>query len=364
VEKSFLIRETEVFPLQAPLLQPFRTALGGHDTLDNLAFVLTLSDGTRGFGEAAIATHITGETLASTRRHLVAAGPRLRGQDARDYLSLSGMLHERWGDNPAMIAAVETALFDALTRRHGVPLWQWFGPRPRRLRSDITVVIASLEETRETTARFYRQGFRRFKVKVGRDFEADVRRVEAVRTAAPRGIIYLDANQGFSAEQSLQFLRVLKRLKIRPALLEQPVPRADFDGLKKVSRSTDIPVCADESARSIPDVTRIIRERAASVISVKLMKSGVVRSVEIARLARAHGLALMVSGMMESGLAMTAAAHMAAGLGCFSYIDLDTAFFVRGEVERQGYLSSGGVYDLTQVRRGIGIRPRGFEKTV
>lgn len=351
------IKSARVLPLQAPLIQPFRTALGSHGTLDNLLFILTLADGTKGYGEAAVATHITGETLGATRRNLQSAGHWLIDKDVRDVWHISATLHERWGNNPAMIAAVEMALFDALTRQFGCPLWKLFGSRCRRLQTDITIVIADLTETQNALQRFYRQGFRQFKVKIGRNFDLDVARVAAVRKLAPKAVIYLDANQGFSAVTMLKFLKALKRLKIRPALLEQPVPRADLDGLKKISRSTDIPVCADESVRSLSDATAIIRAKAAKVISVKLMKSGLVEAWRIARAAKAAGLKLMISGMMESPLAMTAAAHLAAGSGYFSYIDLDTPFFIRGNVGGHRYLSAKGVYDLSAIRKGIGVIP-------
>ena len=355
--KAWHIQKIQVLPLQALLIQPFRTALGSHDTLDNLLFVLTLADGTKGYGEAAVATHITGEKLSVTRRNLQTAGHWLVGQDVRDALPISRALHERWDNNPAMIAAVEMALFDALTRQFGCPLWRLFGPRCRKLRTDITIVIADLAQTQDAVRRFYRKGFRQFKVKIGRDFDLDVARVAAVRKLAPKAVIYLDANQGFSVATMLKFLKVLQRLKIRPALLEQPVPRADLEGLKKISRSAGIPVCADESARSLKDVVAVIRAKAASVISVKLMKSGLVEAAAIARVAQAAGLKLMISGMMESPLAMTASAHLAAGLGYFSYIDLDTPFFIRGNAAGHQYLSSRGVYDLSSVRKGVGIIP-------
>lgn len=356
--QPWFIQATQVLPLQAPLTQPFRTALGSHDTLDNLLFVLTLADGTKGYGEAAVATHITGETLAATRGSLRAAGKWLAGKDARDYEKISASLHERLPSNPAAIAAVETAVFDALTRRRRIPLWRAFGPRCRRLQTDITIVIADLAETEEAAGRFYRQGFRKFKVKIGRDPDMDIRRVMAVRRIAPKSDIYLDANQGFSVAETLRFLRELKRRGIRPALLEQPVPRGDLDGLKKISRSTDIPVCADESARNREETVALLRARAVSVISIKLMKCGLLEAAATAKAAAAMGAKLMISGMMESALAMTAAAHLAAGTGYFSYIDLDTPFFIRGKAARPPCLSDKGVYDLRKIQKGIGVIPK------
>ena len=61
------------------------------------------------------------------------------------------------------------------------------------------------------------------------------------------------------------------------------------------------------------------------------MKTGLLHALEISRLTHAAGLKLMIGGMMESNLSMTASAHLAAGLGYFDFIDLDTPFFIKGE---------------------------------
>jgi hypothetical protein len=52
---------------------------------------------------------------------------------------------------------------------------------------------------------------------------------------------------------------------------------------------------------------------------------------------------------------MTASAHLAAGMGGFDYIDLDTPFFIKGGAHRNPYLSKSGKYDLRQVKAGIGV---------
>ena len=88
------------------------------------------------------------------------------------------------------------------------------------------------------------------------------------------------------------------------------------------------------------------------------MKTGFVHALEISRLAHAAGVKLMIGGMMESNLSMTASAHLAAGLGYFDFVDLDTPFFIKGEADRNPFLSSDGVYDLSTVESGIGIIPQ------
>lgn len=239
------ITEARVTPLRAPLLQPFRTARGQHDSLDNLLLSVRLADGTRGYGEAAPAPHITGETAAAVSSRLNTAARELAGRDAADYMEISAAFCRRWPHHMSVLAAVEMALLDALTRQMRVPLWRLFGARPRKLVSDITVVIAGLEETTTAARAFFRQGFRAFKIKIGRDEDLDFERVLAVRRAAPQSALYLDANQGYSAEQTLRFLRRLKHAGVRIDLLEQPVPREDREGLKRVTRRAGVPVCTD-----------------------------------------------------------------------------------------------------------------------
>jgi L-alanine-DL-glutamate epimerase-like enolase superfamily enzyme len=96
---------------------------------------------------------------------------------------------------------------------------------------------------------------------------------------------------------------------------------------------------------------------AVSAINVKFTKSGIREGGEIARLATAHGIPLMLGAMMESALSITAAAHFAAGLGCFDFIDLDTTFFIRGELARSPYLDESGRFDLHRAGPGIGVEP-------
>ena len=355
MNKRSCVVKTSVKLFQAPLYQPFRVASGQHDYLENILFTLELKDGTKGCGEAAVATHITGETIDQTLKNLKVIALWLKGKSIEDYLSISSQLHERLPHNKSALASVEMAIMDALTRYLGIPLWRLWASKPKRLRTDITIVIADLKETEARAREFKTRGFRAFKIKIGRDMDMDFKRVEAVCRIAPKSQIILDANQGYSACQTLQFLKRLSKSAIVPDLIEQPVPKADWEGLKQVTRQTKVCVCADESASSLSDAIRIIKEKAAGAINVKLMKIGLVHALEISRLAHAAGVKLMIGGMMESNLAMTASAHLAAGLGYFDFIDLDTPFFIKGESARNPFLSAQGVYDLSKVKAGIGI---------
>src|SRR5512138_2674701 len=77
---SFVIDAAESSIFRAPLDTPFRIASGQHNELANVFLWLRSSDGIYGYGEAAVATHITGETLEATLANLQAAAATLRGR--------------------------------------------------------------------------------------------------------------------------------------------------------------------------------------------------------------------------------------------------------------------------------------------
>ncbi|MCX5681828.1 MAG: dipeptide epimerase [Candidatus Omnitrophica bacterium] len=355
--KKFCILKVAVCDLKAPLIYPFRIASGTHDALENVLLSIECENGIKGFGEAAVATHITGETVAETRRNLQRAASYITGKDIADYSSISAFAAKRLQGNKSALAAVEMALLDAYTRSRALPLWKFFGKRLNRIVTDITIVISQLPETQNAAKKFYRQGFRTFKVKIGRDFDCDIKRVAAIVKIAPRAKIILDANQAFSAKQALAFLAELKKVKIYPILIEQPVAKADWEGLQKITRESPVKVCADESVGSLKDALFAIEHKAVDVINIKFMKTGIFEAQKIAKLAVKHNIELMLGAMMESPLSSLAAAHFAGGSGYFKYIDLDTPFFIKGDVFKKAYLEPNGIYRLKKVKQGIGFIP-------
>jgi len=340
------------------LVRPFRIATGQHDELENVFLVVKLESGVKGFGEAAVARHITGETIEQTVKNLGAVAYGLKGCDISDPFAMCRALKPVLDGNHAALAALEMAVLDAFTRSLRIPLWRLFGDRPARLATDITIVIGSVAEAEAGAEDYYGRGFRAFKIKVGRDADLDLKRVLAVAKRAPHSALILDANQGFTAETMLGFLKTLRARGVTPVLLEQPVPKADLDGLRKLTRLAGVPVCADESAGSFQDVARLLKDNVVNAVNVKFMKSGILEGAEIARLARAKGARLMIGAMMESALSITAAAHCAAGMGCFDFIDLDTTFFLKGPLSCAPYLDAQGRFDFSGARAGIGVAVR------
>lgn len=360
---SFVIAEAETSIIRAPLNTPFRIASGQHDELANVFLRLRSSDGICGYGEAAVATHITGETIEATLANLQAAAMKLRGRRIETPEEVCREFGPAFAGNHAGLAALEMALLDLSARTQEIPFYRLFAPAAASapllsFATDITIVIGSLDEARAATEQFAARGFKTFKIKIGRDEELDLRRILAVREIAPDSALILDANMGFTAERMLLFMKRLDASGIRPVLLEQPVPKHDWQGLAAITAAlagSGTLVCADESVGSLADARRAIDTGAVSAINIKFMKSGILEGAEIARLASAHGLPLMLGAMMESALAITASSHFAAGLGCFDFLDIDTTFFLKGPLATSPYLDDSGRFNLQHAGHGIGV---------
>jgi len=243
--KKIMIRKAAARIWRAKLTRPFSTAKGQHDLLENVLFSIELSNGACGFGEAAVATHITGETVQETLKNLKDAARAIAGLDFSESRKIMEEFKGKFAENKCALAALEMGLWDAAAREKKIPLWRIFGSRPRVLTTDMTVVLGDVAEAETATREILGRGIRSFKVKIGGDFDRDLKRVAAVVRIAGKCPVYLDANQGFTAAQTLKFLKELAWLKIKPALVEQPVPKEDWEGLAKVTCESKTLVCAD-----------------------------------------------------------------------------------------------------------------------
>ena len=146
----------------------------------------------------------------------------------------------------------------------------------------------------------------------------------------------------------------------RVALFEQPMPAQDHDGLREVARQSRVRVAADESAASADDVLALAHTGAVQVVNIKLMKSGIAQALCMAEIARTHGLGLMIGGMVETALAITMSASVAAAAGDYEFIDLDTPAWMVDAPIACGYDAKGPRMDLSPVEAGHGARPLGF----
>ena len=351
------IKQVHAEALDVALTTPFGIASGTQASARNVLVTITLEDGSTGLGEAAPFPAVSGETQEQTLATLENLRAVIVGQDARRWRRVASQLTEAAPGAAAARCAVETALLDALCRRVGLSLWSFFGGAEAALVGTVALVTGTVEEARIAAARAAQDGFATLKIKIGAGrIDEDVARLDAILEAAPRAKLILDANAALSADEAVGLLGALGPRRARIALFEQPTPAGDLDALRRVREQGRVPVAADESAKNARAVGVLAREHAADVINIKLMKSGVAEALDMVGAARAAGLGLMVGGMVETELCMTASACFAGGLGGFSFVDLDTPLFMAERPLAGGFEQQGPRLTVDQNQAGHGVR--------
>ncbi|KAF9595013.1 hypothetical protein IFM89_036031 [Coptis chinensis] len=342
--------------LNVPLIAPFTIATSRLDKVENVAIRVELSNGSVGWGEASILPFVTAEDQSTA---LAKAGQACEFLRKSRPATLSSVLNEIGGilhghKFASVRAGVEMALIDAVANSIGTPLWRLFGGATNTITTDITIPIVCPEEAAELASKYRKKGFSTLKLKVGKNLNADIDVLKAIREVHPDCSFILDANEGYSANEAIEVLEKLHEMGVTPVLFEQPVHRDDWEGLGHVTHVAKgkygISVAADESCRGLVDVQKIIDGKLADVVNIKLAKVGVLGALEIIDVARQSGLNLMIGGMVETRLAMGFAGHLAAGLGCFRFIDLDTPLLLSEDPVLGGYEVSGAVYEFTNAR--------------
>jgi L-alanine-DL-glutamate epimerase-like enolase superfamily enzyme len=349
------ITRLEVEPLDIPLREAFVIATGQVESARNALVRVTLADGTVGLGEAAPFPPSGGETQETALAAVRGMASLVEGQDAAAWRPLATRLTASFEHQATARAGVEVATLDALTRSWGVPLYQYFGGRQTSVTSDLSIPIVAPEQVARLARQHMASGARTLKLKVGTTVAEDLARVLALVDGAPDAAIILDGNQGYTPSAALELLAALERENVRPILFEQPTHRHDLEGLRFVTERAGVPVAADESVHTAADALRVARLGAANVVNIKLMKSGVMEALDIAAICRAAHIDLMIGAMMESRLGSAVSAHLAAGLGGFTYVDLDIPMLLAEDPFTGGYTQDGMDYQLDSAAPGHGV---------
>jgi L-alanine-DL-glutamate epimerase-like enolase superfamily enzyme len=344
-------------PLDVPLIEPFTIATGSQPVAHNVLVEVCLADGTCGYGEAAPFPAVTGESQASTMTALEDLRSFMIGRDVRQWRALAFELKAANLKAAAARCALETACLDVLTKHAGMSFWTFFGGAGAELETDMTITAGSIKHAVQSALAIQKRGIRTIKIKIGGAPDIDLQRIKGIHAAVPNASLVLDGNCGYDAEGALKLLAQLHSNNIPIALFEQPVGRHDLAGLRRVTHEGGVLVAADESVTTAEDALRIVQERAATHINIKLMKAGIVEGLSIAAIAKAAGVGLMIGGMVETVLAMTVSAHFAAGLGGFDFVDLDTPMFMGTQPFSGGWKQTRGSLSVAHITAGHGVVP-------
>ena len=328
------IREIQVGEISLPLVHPFKTALRTVDHVNDVVVRVLGENGCAGYGEAPPTAVITGETKGSVAcavRDFIA--PALVGMDLMELDAVMDRLQRSMVHNTSAKAAVDMALLDLWGKTLNAPLWRLLGGARSEFETDLTISVNGVDEMVRDSLEAVGRGFHILKVKVGKDSRGDVERLAAIRKAVgPDVVLRVDANQGWSPLEAVRVISAMEDAGVDAELIEQPVPAADFDGMKYVTARVNTPILADESVFSPADAVRVLREHAADLINIKLMKTGGIwPALKLCAIAETFGARCMIGCMLESQISVAAAAHLAAAKGVIALADLDGPSLCAGE---------------------------------
>ena len=333
------ITKIETRKLTAPLKTPFQTALRRVESLEDLVVVIDTDSGLKGYGEGAPTPVITGETMGTMQAVVEYLSPFLIGRDIEDFDSLIDTVQKRILKNTTAKSALEIALYDLKAKSENHPLYKMLGGEKREFETDITISLGETGKMVGDSLDAIGRGYRILKIKVGDGIQKDIERVEEIYRAVDNNIsLRLDANQGWTARESVEALTTLESRGVRLELVEQPVKADDIEGLLYIRERVETPLLADESVFTTGDARRLLDLQAVDMINIKLAKcGGISNALKLADIAVEYGVKCMMGCMLEGPISVGAAVHVAsAKADIITMLDLDAVSLCKNNPVRGG----------------------------
>jgi L-alanine-DL-glutamate epimerase-like enolase superfamily enzyme len=336
--------------------KPYTIAFKTIDEVVNAFIEITLDNGITGIGAGCPSEYVTNEPLESTIETL--QEKNLEFLIGRDIIEINQLNFEAWKKfpkNPAVRAAIDIALYDTFTKHLGVPLVKFLGQKIKSLPTSNTIGIKNVEETLKEALEYGERGFTVLKVKLGIDLNEDIERIVKLREKfGKKFTIRIDANQGYTIAQTIEFYNKTKHLDVE--LVEQPLPAKAVAELKTLPEEIRKIVAADESLLTPKDALELVKPpRAAGIFNIKLMKcGGVNQALKIADIGLQEGVDLFWGCNDESIVSITAALHAAFACSNTKYIDLDGSLDLARDVVKGGFILKDGVMTCSD-KPGLGV---------
>ena len=302
--------------INIPLLKPYHIAvLGTISSTASVILELHTDEGLIGIGETDPALMFTGESqqtvMVMLEHHL---GPAVLGMDPRDIEGIHAQMAAVTVGNPFARAAIDLACHDAWGKSQEMPVFELLGGL---VHERIPVMWSLGSDTPENNAadagEKVEEGYRTIGLKLGvLAPREDLARVGAVRNAVGSTIqIRCDANQGWDTATAIRTIDQLEDYGV--AMVEQPVPKDDLEGMAAVARAVNIPIGVDESLSSLQDAEKAIEAQAADFYSIKTTKhGGLLPSLKIRARVQAAGGQFFINSMIEMGVSVLSGLHFAA----------------------------------------------------
>lgn len=337
------VESFELLHVQIPMKRAFKHALSERTVADSILVRLADDVGNVGWGEIKPRPYVTGESLRSV---LEVAGPELgsalQGESFDDADAVADWLREaatRGARNLATLCGFDLALIDLAGQTLGFEAASLLGGQTQ---PELPPgVIIGFEIPTDNLGRYCATlrlaGRKHIKVKVGLDDDRE--RLEIITDVFKDLPLRIDANAAWAGDEAIERLRELS-VAAPIESVEQPVPAADLDSLRKIRQATGLKVMADESVCTIEDAQRLIAEDAVDIFNVRLGKNGgLIASLALCDRAREAEIGLHLGTMVaETGLLSRASEVFGRCVQGFACLDGkgQSSFLLEVDILREG----------------------------
>jgi len=338
------ITSVVIYKADIEFKEPFRIAIMEIRSAQSVFIKVNTNEGLYGFGEANPTWGITGETQSINLAGAVDLARLLLGKDPLNIEERIGEMNKFLIHNSTLRSAFDMALYDLLGKAAGLPLYAVLGGGKRSFWTDNTIGIADPDYMAKKAVAYRDQGFRAIKVKLGTTRSEDVERIRKIRSAIGDELpIRIDANQGWDYITAVHVLKDLEPMGIE--YCEQPIAHWDYEHMRRIRERTSIAIMADESLFDHHDAYKLASMGCCDYFNIKIAKAGGIHTaLKINDIAEGAGIRCMVGSMVETRLALTAAAHLVSARLNIRYADLDGWLFLKSDP-----VTGGARYDVGEI---------------
>lgn len=258
-------------------------------------------------------------------------------------------LHHLIPNNSFLVCALDIAAWDIYGKMKKKQLYEvWGGNISNNAICDYTIGIDSIEKM---VAKMKEKPWPIYKIKVGTADDIAIVKALKENTTA---VLRVDANAAWDLETALKLIPQLKELGVE--LVEQPLAKDNWDGMKVLYKESSLPLYADESCVAEKDVEKC--QHHFHGINIKLTKcSGITPARRMITKAKELDMKVMIGCMNESTIGSAAIAHL---LPFIDHVDMDGPLLLEED------LATGIDYDFGKIiysgNPGLGITYKGLFK--
>ena len=328
-----------------PFRHPFTISKGTKTHQPTLIVELDFM-GIKGYGEApAIAYYnITVEKMVEDLERKKIFVEKFAFSDPERYWHY---LHHLFPANPFLVCALDMAgwdIYGKLKRKQLHELWNLDSAK-----APITDFTIGIDTVENMVAKMKEKPWPIYKIKVG--VADDIEMVTTLRKHT-HAVFRVDANAGWSLEQALQKIPLLKDLGVE--FVEQPLAKDDWEGMQILFKQSVVPLIADESCVGEADVEKCVGHFHG--INIKLTKcSGITPARRMITKAKQLGMKVMVGCMNESSIGTAAIAQLAPML---DYVDMDGTLLLADDIAEGVGFDNGRI--LFNDIAGLGVKVEPF----